>query len=109
MKSTEIFFTLFIIATNTIIQLAISKKDIRLFILVWIRDIISASIMIYLGIYWQVYIILWQFVLTISGYLCWKHEDKHGVKINQIQLFKITWQQFSHTIAKSVKQKRSKT
>ena len=109
MTRSETWFTLFIIVTNTLIQLALSKKSMKLFMVAWGRDFVSACMFISMGMYWQVYIIAWQFVLTILGYFCWKYENKHGEKINQLQLIQKQWQRFSHTIAKSVKQKQSKT
>lgn len=84
----EIAFTIFIIISNTVIQLVLSKKDIKVFTLVWGRDMISTMMFIHLGVYWQVYILLWQFILTLLGFLCWRHESKTGTPINQIQLIK---------------------
>jgi len=88
----ELFITtgyaVFIILMNTAVQLFISKKSISLFTAVWIRDMVSALVLVYLGLYWQVLIVLWQFVLTYTGYLCWRHEEKTGNTINQIQLIK---------------------
>jgi hypothetical protein len=88
----ELFITtgyaVFVILMNTAVQLFISKKSISLFTVVWIRDMVSALVLIYLGLYWQLWIVLWQFLLTYTGYLCWRHEDKTGNTINQIQLIK---------------------
>lgn len=95
MTRLELLFTVFIVVTNTLIQLALSQKSLKLFAVAWTRDFISACMFISLGMYWQVYIIAWQFILTFLSFSCWKHEMKHGEKINQIQLIKRQWQKHS--------------
>lgn len=84
-------FTIFIIIMNTFVQFFVSKKSIILYKIIWFRDILSILMFIYLGIYWQIWIVLWQFVLTYTGYLCWKHEEKTGNTIHQIDLIKMLW------------------
>lgn len=81
-------YTVFIILSNTVIQFLISKKDIKTFVLIWFRDAVSGGMFIYLGMSWQLYIVAWQFIMTYTGYLCWRHEEKTGEKISQIHLIK---------------------
>ena len=81
-------YTAFIIIMNTFVQFFVSKKDIKLYKIIWMRDVLSIIVFIYLGIYWQIWIMVWQFLLTYTGFLCWKHEQKTGNAINQVQLFK---------------------
>lgn len=82
-------YTMFVIISNTVVQFFISKKDTRAYLLIWGRDIISSIMFIHLGLYWQLYIIAWQFFMSITGYFCWKSEEKTGVKISQLGLLKI--------------------
>lgn len=89
-------YAVFIIVMNTVVQFMVSKKDIKLYSIIWFRDLISACIFIYIGMYWQLYIVAWQFAITITGYLCWKHEHETGVSINQIQLLKLFFSQFNN-------------
>lgn len=56
----------------------------KFFVLIFIRDFISICIFFYLEIYWQIYIYIWQLIMTYISYLCWKHEEKTGERIDQI-------------------------
>lgn len=82
-------YTIFIILMNTIVQFFVSKKDVKFYTIIWGRDIISVIVFIALGLYWQIWIMVWQFALTYTGYLCWKYEENHGVQVHQIDLIKI--------------------
>ena len=82
-------YVIFVVIMNTFVQLFVSKKDIKLYTLIWIRDMLSLILFVYLHVWWQVAIIAWQFALTYSGFLCWKHEQKTGEHINQVELLKM--------------------
>ena len=89
MELVTLLYTVFVIISNTVVQFFISKKDTNAYVLIWLRDIISAIMFIHLGLYWQLYIIGWQFFMSITGYICWKHEERTGNKISQLGLLKI--------------------
>ena len=84
-------YIILIVVMNTFVQFFVSKKSIIFYNIIWFRDILSAIMFVHLGIYWQLWIVLWQFVLTYTGYLCWKHEERTGDAINQIELINILW------------------
>jgi len=86
--SVNTVYVLFIIIANTMVQLFLSKKDIKVYLIGWGRDIVSLIMFLSWGMYFQIPIMLWQFFMTLGGYLCWKHEEKTGEKINQVVLLK---------------------